>query len=379
MKGFIESFQIPCSNRSETPNLATSNNGLEIIWTETINDTTAIYHWILGSVDLPVKIASGNDWFVNWADFPSLASDDHGNVIINWLQKSNKGAYDYDIHYSIKSKNAWNPSRLLHSDGIPAEHGFVSFINVDANTFYASWLDGRNTKTANPSDPDKNLPMTLRGGWIDKFNGSVSEFEIDPKVCDCCQTTSAHTPSGLLTAYRDRTDEEIRDIIVQKITSDTIYKVFESKDSWKINGCPVNGPAIAAKNEIVVLTWYTANPEPSVWIVVSKDEGESFSKKVRIDQGNPLGRVDIDLSIGIPYFTWLEMKDDKAHINLRSYDIERSTLSPVTKITSTSSGRRSGFPIFKIIGTTGYLAHTKILSAQESRIELQKIDLSRIH
>lgn len=377
---FISVVEIPSSKFSETPNLAVSDSAINLIWTESKGDSMGLYHWQLGIHNKPTLIGEGTDWFVNWADFPSIASDNQGNMIVNWLQKSDDGTYDYDVHFSryTKQTGKWSPSLILHKDKVAAEHGFVSFTSYDSNNFYASWLDGRYTKTRNPLKQGSNLPMTIRGGFIDKKNSTIREFEIDNKVCDCCQTSSAMVADGILTAYRDRTDEEIRDITIQKIKQDTIVQVFNSNDKWKINGCPVNGPALDAKDNIAAMVWYTAHPEPSVWMVVSEDNGNTYSEKTKIDSGNPMGRVDVGIEGTKAYFTWLEMKDDQAVISLRAFDIKSHVLLPSKEITTTSSARQSGFPVFKVKNNIGYLVHTKVLSSEESSIQLNKIDLTRI-
>ena len=46
-------------------------------------------------------------------------------------------------------------------------------------------------------------------------------LEIDARVCDCCQTDAAMTSEGAVLIYRDRSDDEIRDLLRRR--SDTIY------------------------------------------------------------------------------------------------------------------------------------------------------------
>ena len=37
------------------------------------------------------EIVSGTDWFVNWADFPSLVSGSNGNMAAHYLAKNGEG------------------------------------------------------------------------------------------------------------------------------------------------------------------------------------------------------------------------------------------------------------------------------------------------
>jgi hypothetical protein len=41
-------------------------------------------------------VAAGDDWFVNWADVPSVLRLDDGTLVAHWLQKSGPATYAYD-------------------------------------------------------------------------------------------------------------------------------------------------------------------------------------------------------------------------------------------------------------------------------------------
>ena len=83
-----------------------------------------------GSWSDPIIIAQGKNWFVNWADFPSIVSVDSSFLLAHWLQKSADGTYDYDVRISRSNDGgqSWSPSIIPHKDGINAEHGFVSMV-----------------------------------------------------------------------------------------------------------------------------------------------------------------------------------------------------------------------------------------------------------
>ena len=67
-------------------------------------------------------------------------------------------------------------------------------------------------------------------------------------------------------------------------------------DNWKINGCPVNGPRAASIENTLVVAWFAAPNETSqVNVIFSEDAGEHFLKPIKVDLGNPNGRVDVDL------------------------------------------------------------------------------------
>jgi hypothetical protein len=46
------------------------------------------------------------------------------------------------------------------------------------------------------------------------------ETVLDTRVCECCQTSAAPTPDGIIAVYRDRSEKEIRDISFALHTKD---------------------------------------------------------------------------------------------------------------------------------------------------------------
>ena len=371
-------IEITDSRYAQTPNLWIDQEKLHLTWTEEKEDTTSLYYAYLDDLTLvKSKVASGADWFVNWADFSSITSStaQSKRFMTHWLEKSNEGTYDYDVVVSLSKDygQTWSSGKVLHDDGIAAEHGFVSVSPYDNDHFFASWLDGRNTKTKDPKVDGKNLPMSLRAGLISNTDLSVREYPLDLKVCDCCQTSTVKSQDGILIAYRDRTDEEIRDITIQKFDPDGSNIIFQSNDNWKINGCPVNGPALSSDGDWDALSWYTAADSAGVYMAYGKNA--SFDKKIKIDNGNPLGRVDIEIADNKAYVSWLEMSNQRAEIRLKTIDLITESIIDDQLISFTSPERRSGFPILKLSNEHAYITFTEVLSADHTTIRLKQIKI----
>lgn len=350
------------SREGGEPNLFVSETGkVYLSWVEYFNDSTDVLLFSTLEKDSwtrPQQIATGTNWFVNWADFPSIASfqDEDNTLVAHWLQKSDLGTYDYDVRLSQsndKGKN-WKPSFIPHRDNIAAEHGFVSLVPISKNRMFALWLDGRNTKTEETNVPNSHNhqshgAMTLRSMEFDKNGQFYAENELDERVCDCCQTDAAVSSEGLIVAYRDRSEEEVRDIAILKQKNGVWEKKpFIFHEGWRITGCPVNGPALATQGKSVVVTWYSVKDnQPEVKIAFSKDAASSFFEPIRIDEGNPLGRVDVILiSENLALISWLEATEGKVFIKAR-YVNSMGEMQKSFTIAETSAGRNSGFPILE--------------------------------
>jgi hypothetical protein len=294
----------------------------------------------------PVTVASGSNWFVNWADFPSVEPIEGDLWAAHWLVKRAGGTFAYDVAIAISEDGgqSWGNTLIPHKDGTPTEHGFVSLFPAD-NKVTALWLDGRNMQ---PSDNGHGYGgMTLRSAVIDEGGDVTRKAVVDNLVCDCCQTDVALSATGPIAVYRNRTEGEIRDIYVARLENQQWSDgVPVAQDGWEIAGCPVNGPAIDAVESEVAVTWFTAaNNETKVRFARSSDAGKTFGDAIDIATNRPIGRVDTTLlGDGSALVSWLRSGNgSEGEICIRRITAD-GELGPELIVATTASGRMSGFP-----------------------------------
>ena len=286
-------------------------------------------------------------FFVNWADFAAVWPVGDNDLMAHWLVRGTRGRYDYGIRVA-KSSDAgrtWSEPWTPHEQETATEHGFVSMFSLADGATGMVWLDGRETAKKPESEGPRGA-MTLRYRSIAADGTKGPEALLDGRICDCCQTAAAVTSSGPIVVYRDRTDDEIRDIYVTRLVGDRwTLGVPVHADEWLIPACPVNGPAVAAREEVAAVAWFTGSEdEPKVQLAFSSDAGASFGAPVLIDDGNPLGRVDVVLlRDGSALVSWLERTPDAGEVRVRRVS-PSGEAGPATVVTETSSGRDSGFP-----------------------------------
>jgi hypothetical protein len=297
----------------------------------------------------PRTIAEGNDWFVNWADFPSVHRLGNGTLAAHWLQRSGQGTYAYGVRLALSSDDGvtWSAAITPHRDSTATEHGFVSLFTAGAGAVGAIWLDGRNAALlpADAAGHGADFDMTLRATTIAADGVPGEEWLIDDRTCECCQTDAAVATGGPVVVYRDRSPDEIRDIYIATFRDGRWSPgVPVHEDGWRIEGCPVNGPAVAAAGDRVAVAWFTAAADTArVRLAFSDDGGATFDPPIRIDDGDPEGRVDLLLlDDGAALVSWLE-RGDPATVRVRHITRD-GRLTSSTPVTSTSAARNSGFP-----------------------------------
>jgi hypothetical protein len=223
--------------------------------------------------------------------------------------------------------------------------------------------------------PDGTAEMTLRTTVLSADGTLADEWELDPRVCDCCQTAAVATPRGALIAYRGRSADEIRDIWLTRLEGGRWSDPYLlHADRWKIAGCPVNGPALAAAGDRVAVAWFTgANDSSRVWVAFSDDGGARFGAPVRVDEGAPLGRAHVVLLAGGGALVgWLEARGKEALFEVRRVAGDGSA-GPVMTVARTAAARASGFPRIARAGDQVIFAWTEAGKPSHVRTAIARV------
>ena len=350
----ITPIESPAGPQSGEPNLAVDGQGrVYLSWLERKTDSTVALHLSVrsdGQWSSPSTVVARKDLFVNWADFPSVFVSPSGRVVMHWLQRRPGGKYSYDVitRQSTDGGTTWSEPRVLHDDNVAAEHGFVSFVAAEGDSVEAIWLDGRATAGGGHDAHDSPRgAMALGNARIGADGGVSATTLIDDRICDCCQTSAAMTALGPVVVYRDRSPDEIRDIsILRRVDGKWTQPARVHADEWHIEGCPVNGPSIIAAGEHVAVAWFTgARDTAKVNVAFSSDAGATFGAPIRVDDGKPAGRVDVEFDgSGRALVTWLErVGEDGAEVRLRSIAPDGDKSSAIV-VANSAAARSSGFP-----------------------------------
>ncbi|HSE17249.1 MAG TPA: sialidase family protein [Pyrinomonadaceae bacterium] len=379
----IRATQSPTDGDSREPDLTTTPDGRVILsWVEKLGDKRYALRTALldrNGWSAAQTVAQGDNWFINWADFPSVIALKDGTLAAHWLVKSGSSTYAYDVNISSSNdagKN-WIKPIVPHRDNTQTEHGFVSLIPLADGRLGAVWLDGRNMKNMKESEDHGPAPesMTLRYATVDA-NGNLSdETELDERVCECCQTSATVTSAGPIAVYRDRSQSEVRDIyVVRQVNGSWTKPQAVFADNWQINGCPVNGPAVATDGSRVAVAWFTRVADtPRVKVAFSQDAGATFSQPVQVDDGETVGRVDtLLLPDGSALVCWLSGNVEGGAIKVRRVRADGS-VGPAAVIAKTDISRSSGFPRMARLGDEVHFAWTEF--GKPSRVRTAVTDV----
>ena len=372
-------FDPPAGPGAMAGNLSAGRRGLLATWVEPALDAgvqrVRLARWE-GAWSSPSTIAEGADILANWADVPSAVEADDGTLVAHWAQSLTGAphASNVQIAHSVDRGSTWKRLGLAHDDGTATEHGFVSLI-ADGPSPRAFWLDGRLTAGGHHGRGS----MTLRTARI---AGAITEGEpLDLRVCDCCGTAATTTSRGPLVAFRDRSADEVRDIsVIRRERGAWSAPKIVHADGWKIPGCPVNGPALAAENDRVAMAWFTAAAgRPTVKVAFSDDAGASFAPPIDVDvprgRAAPIGRVGLVLDGEAALVSWMTSERERAQVLVRRVNRDGRRGRPLV-IADSSSERASGFPRLAKWDDSIFLLRTE--SGAASRLRFARMPLASI-
>ncbi|MEP6779803.1 MAG: sialidase family protein [Gemmatimonadaceae bacterium] len=317
---------------------------LYLSWQERRADSSVALRYVFrANPDAPWsavhEVQTGKNIMASGVDVPTIHEQTGGRLIAVWRGSHDTKGYDVVLAHSDDQGKTWSTAHSPHRDSTTTEHGFTSWLQM-GDTSALVWVDGRHHADADKATQNSALTLAM----FDPNGEPEVEKVLDPKICDCCHTSSALVPGGAVVVYRDRHDGEIRDISAIRLFNGTWREpVSVHNDNWHITGCPVNGPAVSAQNANVVVAWFTAaNDSARVRVAFSKDTANTFSAPIEVNEGFPDGRVGVVLTPnGTAVVSWIERRGAVAVLRVRTVTANGAR-SATADIAELGEGKRAG-------------------------------------
>lgn len=367
----VERLDFACGAKAAQPSIAVDPNaGFVVTWQERDGEDSALRYAVLDLAGVEQRrglVSSGKDRFVNSADFPNLAVLDNGDWVTFWLQKTASGTYAYEVR-SVRSRDqgqTWDAPVVIHRDGTPTEHGFVSMVPAGDDRVRLIWLDGRKmATTADAHGEGGDEHMTLRSAMLGRDGVPTDEQELDALTCACCQTDLARGATSAVAVYRDRSPKEIRDIgAVVFGPQGTSTPTLVHADDWTMSGCPVNGPALAMRGDRFLVAWPTMANGPMA-VRAALGDGTRFEAPITLGEGDTeLGRLDATMWGDGWLVSRVTTQERKPSLTL-------STLAADGTVQSTQSVASpvGGYPRIATTGPVAMVVFTEPAGAGDSRV-----------
>jgi Cu/Ag efflux protein CusF len=300
----VEELPLAAAPGSATPSLTGALDGsIFVAWTEMSENGDHETALRFAQFDRetqrwfdPQTIAAGENWLRDPDDSPVIAAGLRGRLAAAWYVKNTAGGYHARVSQSEDGGQTWSaPARLTTES---ERQKFVQLVPLLNGSWLALWLDGRDAAATQ-----------LRSRVI---GDDAPDALVDDRVSDCGPLSSLVLPNGVvLTAYRDRSATEVRDIAYRAYSRGDWEEVnAPTQDGWQTEDCPVSGAHLARRSGNVAAAWFTgANHTPQVWVARSNNLGRSWNSITRVDDPDQpaMGAPQVVvLRDGTHWISWLE-------------------------------------------------------------------------
>jgi hypothetical protein len=218
------------------------------------------------------------------------------------------------------------------------------------------WLDGRKSLAATGEDSDHSRQgsaahhegegmMTLRSAILDRQGGVSEERELDETTCSCCQTDATRSAARTRVVYRDRRVNEIRDIatVTRSAMGEWATPRIVHPDGWRIEGCPVNGPALAVNGKRELIVWPTGASGTTTVHYVVREVDRLIARNALEPGSRLLGRLDAAAWGSGFLASWIGTHESQSGLFVAEINSSGAQLAPVN-VAPVSMTRLSGNP-----------------------------------
>jgi hypothetical protein len=236
----VLSMSTPAPPGSRLPNVVQEFGGdqLALSWVEAApgNSQSMLRFAVLraGVWSLAKLVVMSTKFNPHPSVLPEVAILGDGSVVADWTQLMNADPKNFseDV-YAAASRDGgatWTVPVRVNRDNTASEHSLVSTAAGEKRANLI-WLDGR--------DSARSGEYALVHASVDGLGKVGPETILDSRVCTCCPTAITRTSSGMAVAYRDRTQDEIRDISVMRFEHESWQApAVVHQDGWRINAAP---------------------------------------------------------------------------------------------------------------------------------------------
>lgn len=225
-----------------------------------VKDNKGTLHLVYGSGDSLMYTFSSN--FGNSFSSPSLIA-----VIPNLAASHTRGPQIASLNGSLvvitcnsagnifsfrkEGIKAWQPSNKVNDIDTTAKENLIA-LSGDNNIAYAVWLDVR----ANGKNKIYGS-KSIDGGktWLKNMMVYTSP---DSTVCECCKPSVLVAGNNINVMFRNWINGNRDMYLIQSVDGGSSFKAVQKlgNDSWKLNGCPMDGGGLAInKNGEINTVW----------------------------------------------------------------------------------------------------------------------------
>jgi hypothetical protein len=195
----------------------------------------------------PIVVAQVPKMHLGMSRGPQIASSANYSVITAQDQAGN-------IHwYKLKhSSGKWKDMGIINDLKGSAPEGLMSIAAGNNDNFYAVWLDTRT------GGNNQIYFSSLSGNAVSWSKNSMAYRSPDGHVCECCKPNIAVKGTEVAIMFRNWINGSRDLYFIKSSDGGRSFSAAQKLglDTWKLNGCPMDGGGIIIDNlNVIRTTW----------------------------------------------------------------------------------------------------------------------------
>lgn len=245
---------------------------------------------------------------------PKVAVGEAGELFVTFTEKL-AAPYSGNVRFSrsVDAGRTFSPPITVNDDSSVTGHRFDTLVAGPGSRVTVAWLDRRDHDRARAGGRPYAGTALYTAVSLDGGASFLPNRKVVDHVCECCRVAGARDAAGNVflhfrAVFGDRTRDHALVRLDAAGSSGPVRR--SSFDGWQLDGCPHQGPAIAAgENGTLHLAWYTGEGQNGrgLFYARSRDGGSTVDAPFRIAAAEPRAtRPAVHASGRVVTLAWIE-------------------------------------------------------------------------
>ncbi len=273
---------------------------------------------------------------------PKIAIGRGDAMFVSWTRRI-EGRFAGDVYFSrsLDGGRSFDTPRRMRDTEAPSSHRFDALQVTPSGRLYVAWIDKRDLAAAEAAGETFAGASIYYATSEDEGATFGRNRRLAAHSCECCRlATVAAGDGGLRLLWRHVFDGSIRDHAMAGIGPDWVSTVERvSHEDWVLQGCPHEGPHMAAGQEGDHMVWFSGAPDAAGVHYGFRDHTHGDTIRLKhLDQRPGAGKPQVAARHGHVDVVWLAVGAERSEVlHIHSHDAGRNWSTPQTVATSADS------------------------------------------
>ncbi len=274
---------------------------------------------------------------------PKIALGRDNAVFVSWTRRI-EGRFAGDVYFSrsLDDGRSFDAPRLMRDTHEPTSHRFDALTVTPSGRLYVAWIDKRDLARAEAEGAEGFAGASIFFAVSDDGGATFGPNQrAAAHSCECCRL--AMVPAGadrIRLLWRHVFAGSVRDHALAELTPGGASEPERvSHENWVLQGCPHEGPHMAAGTNGEHMVWFSGAPDAAGVHYGFRDHALGATLHMqRLDERPGSGKPQVAVRGDHVDVIWLAVGAKRSEVlHVHSHDAGRSWSTPQTVASSAAA------------------------------------------